>query len=285
MKEYEFNSVLIIGVGLIGGSLALALKKKNIAKTIIGLGRNKERLIEAQRLSIIDEYTLSPKEVEKTDLVILATPLGIFEKITKEISPFLRPGCILMDVGSVKQWVVKTLEKIIPSGVYFIGTHPIAGSDKTGFEHAKGTLFKGAKVIITPTDKTHKEALDKITKMWENLGAIVEYMSPEKHDSLYALMSHLPHLISFCLVNTVDKVDKNSIKYAGSGFKDTTRIAKSSPEIWKDIFLLNRDNIINVLHVFLDSISEIKDYLKNNLAEDKIEEFILRAKKLREELD
>ncbi len=285
MKECKFNSVLIIGIGLIGGSLALALKEKNITKTIIGFGRNKERLIEAQRLSIIDEYTLSLKEVKNTDLVVLATPLRIFEKITREISPFMKTGSILMDVGSVKHWVVKTLEELIPSGVHFIGTHPIAGSDKTGFEHAKANLFKGAKVIITPTDKTHKEALDKITKMWQNVGAIVEYMSPEKHDSLYALMSHLPHLLSFCLVNTVDRIERNSIKYAGSGFKDTTRIAKSSPEIWKDIFLLNRDNIINVLHVFLDNIAEIKYYLKNNEAEDKIEEFILRAKKLREELD
>ncbi len=188
-------------------------------------------------------------------------------------------------MGSVKGYVVNSIERIIPENVQFIGTHPIAGSDKTGFENARNNLFQCARVIITPTKNTNKKALNKVTKMWQMIGAFVEYMSPEEHDSIYALMSHLPHLISFCLVNTVESIDKNLIKYAGSGFRDTTRIAKSSPDIWKDIFLMNRENILKMLDIFIDKVKEIRNHLSEEQSEDKIVEFILKAKKLREELD
>lgn len=285
MSQEGFTSVSIIGVGLIGGSLALALKGKSLAKTIIGYGRDEKRLKEALNLGIIDEYTLFLKEAAKSELVVLATPLGIFERITEEISPFLESGTILIDVGSVKGYVVNSIERIIPESVQFIGTHPIAGSDKTGFEHARKNLFQDARVIITPTKNTNQEALDKVTKMWHTIGAFVEYMSAEEHDKIYALMSHLPHLISFCLVNTVENIDKNLIKYAGSGFKDTTRIAKSSPDIWKDIFLMNRENVLKMLDVFIDKVTEIRKLLSEEKSEDKIFEFIQKAKNLREELD
>lgn len=285
MSEEGFTSVSILGVGLIGGSLALALKEKGLAKIIIGYGRDEKRLKEALKLGIIDRYTLSLKEAAKSELVVLATPLGIFHRITEEISPFLESGTILIDVGSVKGNVVNSIERIIPENVQFIGTHPIAGSDKTGFEHARNNLFQGARVIITPTKNTNQEALKKVTKMWQTIGAFVEYMSAEEHDSIYALMSHLPHLISFCLVNTVESIDKNLIKYAGSGFRDTTRIAKSSPDIWKDILLMNRENILKMLDIFIDKVKEIRNHLSEEQSEDKIVEFILKAKKLREELD
>lgn len=285
MNQGRFNSVSIIGVGLIGGSLALALKEKGLAKFIIGYGRDEKRLKEALSSGIIDKYTLSLEEAAKSELVVLATPLGIFEKITEEISPFLESGTILIDVGSVKEYVVKSIEPKFRESIQFIGTHPIAGSDKTGFEHARKNLFQDARVIITPTKKTTQEALDKVTKMWHAIGAFVEYMSAEEHDKIYALMSHLPHLISFCLVNTVENIDKNLIKYAGSGFKDTTRIAKSSPYIWKDIFLMNRENILNMLDVFIDKLSEIRKLLSEEKSEDNIVEFIQKAKNLREELD
>ncbi len=285
MSQEGFNSVSILGVGLIGGSLSLALKEKGLAKIIIGYGRDEKRLKEALSLGIIDKYTLSLKEAAKSQLIVLATPLSIFERITKEISPFLESGTILIDVGSVKVYVVNSIERIIPENVKFIGTHPIAGSDKTGFENARNNLFKDARVIITPTKNTNQEALDKVTKMWQSIGAFVEYMSAEEHDKIYALMSHLPHLISFCLVNTVENIDKNLIKYAGSGFKDTTRIAKSSPDIWKDIFLMNKENVLNMLDIFIDKVKEIKNHLSEEQSEDKIVEFILKAKKLREKLD
>lgn len=285
MSEEEFKSVSIIGVGLIGGSLALALKEKKIVSRIIGYGRDEGRLKEALKLGIIDDFTLSLKDAALSELIVLATPLGIFEKIAKEISPFLKVDSIVIDVGSVKKYVVDTMENILPKQVHFVATHPIAGSDKTGYEHARSDLFKGARIIITPTEKTNKTALDKITKMWQKIGSSVEYMSAEEHDKIYALMSHLPHLISFCLVNTVEEIDKNLIKYAGSGFKDTTRIAKSSPDVWKDIFLMNRDNILKMLFVFIDKIEEIKQLISQDYSENKIIEFIMKAKKLREKID
>lgn len=285
MSNEGFNSVCIIGVGLIGGSLALALKQNGIANRIIGYGRNEKRLIDALNLKIIDDFTLSLKEAADSEFIVLATPLGIFEKITTEISSFLQPNSILMDVGSVKKHVINTIESIIPDNVHFIPTHPIAGSDKTGFEHARQDLFKGARVIITPTEKTDQKVLERISRMWQTIGALVEFMSAEEHDKIYALMSHLPHLISFCLVNTVYNIDANLIKYAGSGFKDTTRIAKSSPEIWKDIFLMNKDNIFKTLDFFIYKIEEIKKLISQGNSEDKIIEFIETAKKLRKTID
>lgn len=285
MSEARFKSVSIIGVGLIGGSLALALKDKKIVNHIIGYGRDEQRLQEASKKGIIDDFTLSLKVAASSELLVLSTPLGIFEKVVIEMSPFLQSDSIVMDVGSVKKYVIDTIENILPDNVHFVATHPIAGSDKTGYEYARLDLFKGARVIITPTKNTNQKALNKVIKIWETIGSFVEYMSPEEHDKVYALMSHLPHLISFCLVNTVDEIDKNLIKYSGSGFKDTTRIAKSSPEIWKDIFIMNKDNILKMLDVFIYKIVRIKKLISQRNSEDKIIEFIETAKKLRQKID
>lgn len=279
-----FKTVSILGVGLIGGSLALALKENKLVNKIIGYGRNEQRLKEALKLGIIDSYTTSLKEASQSELIVLATPAGIFEKIILEMLDYLKKGTIIIDVGSVKENIVNTIEPILPLGVSFIGTHPIAGSDKAGFEHSRADLFKKAKVIITPTENTDKSALQKVSNLWLKIGAVVEYMSAEQHDKIYALVSHLPHLICFCMVNTVAELDKNFIKYAGSGFKDATRIAKSSPEVWRDIFIMNDKNILHCLETFIKNLEEIKKMLsKREIEEVKI--FIEKAKKLREEID
>ncbi|WP_028842299.1 prephenate dehydrogenase [Thermodesulfovibrio yellowstonii] len=282
--EDGFNTVSILGVGLIGGSLALALKEKKLVNKIIGYGRNEQRLKEALKLGIIDSYTTSFKKASQAELIVLATPAGIFEKIIIEMLDYIQEGTVIIDVGSVKESVVNIFEKILPKGVFFIGTHPIAGSDKTGFEHAKGDLFKKAKVIITPTENTDKSALEKVSNLWQKIGAVVEFMSADKHDKIYALVSHLPHLISFCMVNTVAEMDKNFIKYAGSGFKDTTRIAKSSPEVWRDIFIMNDKNILQCLEIFAKNLKEIKKMLSKKDSEG-VKTFIEKAKNLRKEID
>lgn len=282
--EDGFNTVSILGVGLIGGSLALALKEKKLVNKIIGYGRNEQRLKEALKLGIIDSYTTSLKKASQAELIVLATPAGIFEKIIIEMLDYIQEGTVIIDVGSVKESVVNIFEKILPKGVFFIGTHPIAGSDKTGFEHAKGDLFKKAKVIITPTENTDKSALEKVSNLWQKIGAVVEFMSADKHDKIYALVSHLPHLISFCMVNTVAEMDKNFIKYAGSGFKDTTRIAKSSPEVWRDIFIMNDKNILQCLEIFAKNLKEIKKMLSKKDSEG-VKTFIEKAKNLRKEID
>jgi prephenate dehydrogenase len=281
--EDGFKTVSIIGVGLIGGSFALALKNKGLADKIIGYGKNEERLKRAKNLAIINQFTTSLKDAALADLIVLATPLGVFEKIVSDLAEFLKKGTVVIDVGSVKEWVVERIEKILPSGVHFVGTHPIAGSDKTGFEYARAELFEGAKVIITPTEKTDKLILEKVSKLWKEVGADVEFMSAKEHDRVYALMSHLPHLISFCMVNAVMEIDKKLINYAGSGFKSFTRIAKSSPELWGDIFILNSDNILKCLSIFCDQVEEIKKLIKErNL--DELKKCIEKAKNLRERI-
>jgi len=281
--EDGFKTVSIIGVGLIGGSFALALKNKGLVDKIIGYGKNEERLKRAKNLAIINQFTTSLKDAALADLIVLATPLGVFEKIVSDLAEFLKKGTVVIDVGSVKEWVVERIEKILPSGVHFVGTHPIAGSDKTGFEYARAELFEGAKVIITLTERTDKSALEKISILWKKVGADVEFMSAKEHDRVYALMSHLPHLISFCMVNTVADIDKNLITYAGSGFKSFTRIAKSSPELWGDIFILNSDNILKCLSIFCDQVEEIKKLIKErNL--DELKKRIEKAKNLREKI-
>ncbi len=285
MADEFFNSVTIIGVGLIGGSLSIALKEQRLANRVIGFGRDENRLKEALKLGIIDSYTLSLKETTNSELIVLATPMGVFEKILMPIVSFLREGTIVIDVGSVKKQVVESLEKILPPHAHFIGTHPIAGSDRKGFEYAKGDLFRSAKVILTPTERTDKPSLDKIAKMWEKLGAVVEIMSADTHDKIYALMSHLPHLVSFSLVNTIDKIDKNLINYAGSGFKDTTRIARSDPTIWKDIFCMNRHYLLGALKEYIKILESFKNMLEDGSSEESIFEFIERAKRLRESID
>lgn len=282
--EDGFKTVSILGVGLIGGSLALALKEKKLVNKIIGYGRNEQRLKEALKLGIIDSYTTFLKEASEAELIVLATPVGLFEKIIIEMLDYLKKGTIIIDVGSVKESIVNTIETMLPIGVSFVGTHPIAGSDKTGFEYANKDLFKKAKVILTPTENTDKSALEKVSKLWQKIGAVVELMSPEQHDKIYALVSHLPHLISFCMVNTVAEMDKNFIKYAGSGFKDTTRIAKSSPEIWRDILMMNDKNILQCLEIFAKNLEEIKKMLSKKDSEG-VKTFIEKAKNLRKEID
>ncbi|MGC8937575.1 MAG: prephenate dehydrogenase [Thermodesulfovibrio sp.] len=282
--EDGFKTVSIIGVGLIGGSLALALKEKKLTEKIIGYGRNKERLKKAFKLGIIDTYTDSLKEICEAELIVLATPLGVFEKITSEMATYLKKDTVVTDVGSVKEEVVNKLERLMPKGVYFVGTHPIAGSDRTGFEYAKAQLFEGSKVIITPTKNTNRSALERVAKLWTKTGAQVEFMTPSEHDRIYALVSHLPHLVSFCLVNTVAEMDKNFIKYAGSGFKDTTRIAKSSPELWADIFAMNDKNVLQCLEIFAKKLEEVKQMLYRKEFEG-VKKFIEESKKLRQELD
>ncbi|GAB5047460.1 prephenate dehydrogenase [Thermodesulfovibrio sp. TK110] len=282
--EDGFKTVSIIGVGLIGGSLALALKEKNLADKIIGYGKNEERLKKAIKLGIIDSYTDSLKEVCEAELIVLATPIGVFERITSEMAPYLKKGTVVTDVGSVKEAVVNKLERLMPQGVYFVGTHPIAGSDRTGFEHARAKLFEGSKVIITLTENTEKSVVEKVAKLWTKTGAHVTFMTPHEHDRIYAIISHLPHLVSFCLVNTVGDINKEFIKYAGSGFKDTTRIAKSSPELWADIFTMNDKNILHCLEIFVKKLDEIKQMLSKKEIEG-VKKFIKKAKDLREEID
>ncbi len=258
----KFNKVTIIGVGLIGGSLALSLKKHALANKIWGWGRSAERLEKAKSRNIIDRATTSLSDaVADADLVVLATPVSTFEGLANEMKEFLKEGTIVTDVGSVKGNLVSELEDILSGKGRFVGAHPIAGSDQSGIEHARADLFEGSTVVITPTEQTDSDALKTIESLWQTIGTTVIITSPEEHDLMLALISHLPHVVAYALVNTADAFDRGFILHSGGGFKDTTRIALSSAELWADICLYNREALLRSIDVFEKEIEKIKKAL------------------------
>ena len=280
----HFNKVTIIGVGLIGGSLAKVLKAGNLAHEITGAGRSRETLDLALRLGVIDRVveTLS-QAVREADLVVLASPVGAFERIVAEIVPGLKKGAILTDVGSVKGELVRNVETLLPSGVHFVPGHPIAGKEKHGVAEASETLFKGAKCILTPTSGTEVKALEQITEMWRAAGAQVVLMDADAHDHIFAAVSHLPHAASFAMVSTVAGFSAgpdNYIHFSGAGFRDFTRIAASSPEMWRDICLLNGKNLIEMIEHYQSALDGIKDAIGRNDAST-LDKLFQSASKLR----
>ncbi|KJR41822.1 prephenate dehydrogenase [Candidatus Magnetoovum chiemensis] len=276
-----FNKTAIIGVGLLGASIALALKEKKLTREIYGCGRQEERLKTACQIGIIDKYSLNYKDLcSDADLIILATPVGTFRNIVEHITPHLKNGTILSDVGSVKGSLVYEIENSMPDDAYYVGAHPIAGSEKSGFEAAASSLFDGANCIITPTDKTNKNALSTIKTLWETLGCNIIILSPQKHDAIFSSISHMPHIIAYALVNTIGEIDPDFLKYSGRGFIDTTRIAMSSSNLWRDICLLNKENIITHIEIYKNNLDKLKSYIENSSSETLSEE-IEKARCLR----
>ncbi len=264
MRGPLFNNVTIIGVGLIGASCALALKDRGLCGTVLGYGRQETNLKQAKEQGIINEYSLDIRQAcEHADLVILSTPVGLFKKIVQEIRDTLKKNTLVTDVGSVKGPLVNELEELMPEGVRYIGSHPIAGSDRSGIAHARADLFAGARCIVTPTARSEKSAVQQIAALWESCGGNVEIMDPMQHDEIYAAVSHLPHLIAYALVNTVNDSNAEYLKYAGPGFKDTTRIALSSPDMWRDISLLNGKNLIALIERFGNNLNIIASLIRN----------------------
>jgi len=277
-----FNRVTILGVGLLGASFAMALKKNNLCGSITGCGRNRENLQRAQERGIIDSFEEDPAAAcRDADLIMLSAPVGVFPGLTGLISPVLKNGAVLTDVGSVKGKLVREIENIIPRHVHYIGGHPIAGSDRSGIDSANAGLFINAKCIITPTENSDPDALEQITRLWKTLGSDVLTLSPEEHDRIYASVSHLPHLIAYALVNTVADLDRSYLDFSGKGFLDATRIASSSEELWKDICLLNRENLAEAIDVFQQNLEKLDQYLKTGNSDSLKNEF-LRARTLRE---
>jgi prephenate dehydrogenase len=258
-----FERITIIGVGLIGASFALAMKKYKLCKYIIGNGRNPENLKRAKEKGIIDSYEIEPETAcINSDLILFSTPVGCFINIAKKIKPSLKTGAIVTDVGSVKGKLVKEMENLMPKGVTFVGAHPIAGSDKSGIESASAQLFSGAKCIITPSENTDKNALQQVIRIWETFGSEIRLIEPEEHDRIYALVSHLPHVIAYAIMNTIADVNSSYLKFSGQGFIDTTRIASSSPELWRDICILNKDNLLKSLDTFKKNLDKIIQHIR-----------------------
>jgi prephenate dehydrogenase len=275
----------IIGVGLIGGSLALALKAAGAVGEVVGIGRGQANLEKALELGVVDRITRDAAAgVRDADLVFLATPVLALPEVAASIASHLKPGAILTDGGSVKGSVARTIEPLLPPGVHFVPGHPIAGTEKSGAEAAFATLYRGRRCILTPTDKTDRGALELVARVWETAGSEVVLMDVEKHDRVLAAISHLPHMVAYSLVNAVstyDRYEENILEYSAGGFRDFTRIASSDPTMWRDIALTNRDALLEMMERFERFFAELKEDVRSGEAE-KLFEFFLRSKESRD---
>ena len=278
------QTLTIIGVGLIGGSLALALKEKGAVGTVIGAGRSEANLKCAQDLGIVDRWTTSlTKAVQDADVVLIAVPMGAYEQVLQTIAPVLKQGAIVTDAGSTKQHAIKAAA-CLPEHVSFIAAHPLAGTEKSGADAAFSTLYQDHLCMITPQDDVNTDALATIKTMWQDAGARVLLIPAAEHDELLAAVSHLPHLAAFALVNAVNKQKTDSfdpLSFAAGGFKDFTRIASSSPEMWRDIALANCDALELQVDKLVDELQHIKSALKKQ-DKDKLTALFSSAKDARD---
>lgn len=258
-----FEKLALIGIGLIGSSIARGVRLKGLAKRIAISTRRQETLDEAQSLGLGDEYHLDPVEaVRDADLVILCVPVGAYRGVMEQIQGVLRPGAILSDVGSVKGDVVRQLQPLVPAGVHFIPGHPIAGTEHSGPAAGFPELFIGRWCILTPVAGVDPVAIDRLTSFWGALGSNVEVMDAAHHDLVLAITSHVPHLIAYNIVGTVSDLEADTqsevIKFSASGFRDFTRIAASDPVMWRDVFLSNREAVLEMLGRFLEDLSRLQ---------------------------
>ncbi len=269
-----FPKTAVLGVGLLGASFSLAAKKRGICIQVTGYGRSRKNLERARNMGIVDVLASDPASAcSDADLVLLAAPTGSFLELVKEAAPSFKKGAIVTDVGSVKGDLVQELERLMPPDVHFIGSHPIAGSDRSGIDHAHADLFGDALCIVTPTERSDPQALKNVMELWTGLGSTVKTMAPDLHDRVYAAVSHLPHLVAYTMVNTVSDIDPTYFSYCGQGFRDMTRIAASSPDIWSDISLLNRKNLVDMIALFRKNLDRIDSHLKTGDADALRREF------------
>ncbi|MGR3311702.1 MAG: prephenate dehydrogenase [Candidatus Brocadiales bacterium] len=273
------GTVAIVGAGLIGGSIALGIKKRNLANRVVGIARRQPSIEEAKKKGAIDVGTLDIAEgVRDADIVILATPVDLIAEFARKAIPHMKESAVLTDVGSAKLCIVTEIRKIPREGRFFVGGHPMAGSAYKGLDFASANLFEGATCILTPDEPRNKAAIEKVTTLWESLGAVVKELSPEEHDETVAYVSHLPHLIASSLTNVVEE---DYWQYAGRGLKDTTRIASSNPELWLSIYRQNRTEIIKSIDAFSEKISALKEALSDK-DDAKILEMLKRGKQIRD---
>ena len=258
-----FNKVTIIGLGLIGSSIARAIKKINLCKILVAHDKSKIVLKKTLKLKITNyiEPNLK-KSVENSDLVIICTPLGTYKNIVSVIKNYLKKTCILTDVGSAKIFVTNTVNKLINKNTIWIPAHPVAGTEESGPEAGFADLFKNRWCIITPVNKKNPSSLKKLNNFWKKIGSKVQHMTAEHHDKVMAITSHIPHLIAYNIVGTAANLEKDTksevIKYSASGFRDFTRIASSDPTMWRDIALNNRKQILHMLEKFNLDLSNLK---------------------------
>jgi prephenate dehydrogenase len=277
----RLGNVAIVGVGLIGGSIGLSLRQRGLADAVVGIGRRQVSLRIARRVGAITHTTIDlAKGVADADLVIVCTPVGDIIGQVREIALHCPEGTLITDSGSTKQSIVAALDTGLPRGCRFLGSHPIAGSEKTGPSCADPELFNGRVAVLTPTKNTRAEDYDLIEEFWESLGAVVLQMTPEEHDRALAVTSHLPHMAAAALANTISE---NYFRVAGCGLLDTTRVAASDPVLWRQILLMNRENALAALEQFGAKLTALYGAIRDK-NEAELERFLTTAKKNRDAL-
>jgi prephenate dehydrogenase len=276
----KFKQVTIIGVGLIGGSIGLAVKKRRLSSRVIGVTAHKKTLKKALKRRAIDTGTLNVKKsVIGSDMVILATPVDNVLSMLKKITPYLKKGCVVIDVASVKGAIVKGAEKIIGRKAYFIGAHPMAGSEQRGIDRADSNLFKNAPCVLTKTRRTNRKALRNVVNLWKAMGSKIYILSPAEHDRKICNISHLPHIAAAALALSAKP---SALEFASTGFGDTTRIASSSPDLWIPILLANRENVVKDLGNYLKELKNIRNSIISR-QKGKLKGALRRAKKRRDQ--
>jgi cyclohexadieny/prephenate dehydrogenase len=285
VTDTKVQRIALVGIGLIGSSIANAVRKENLAAHIAISTRSETTLARAEVLNLGDSYHAQATDaVKDADIVVISVPLSACEAVAKEISPALKPGAIVTDVSSCKASVIADMGPHIPDGVHFVPGHPIAGTEHSGPDAGFADLFKGRWCILTPPKGTDEKAVEQISELWKEMGSMVEVMEPEHHDQVLAITSHLPHLIAYSIVDTATNLQNDLkqevIKFSASGFRDFTRIAASDPVMWRDVFMKNRDAVLDVLGQFSEDLAVLQRAIRRGEA-DKLEEVFTRTREIR----
>jgi len=283
-----FKKVCIIGCGLIGSSLARAIKKNNLAEKLVSSNRSDAVNKKVIELNLVSESSTDTKKmVNNSDLIIIATPLSSYEEVILKIKDSLKSGAILTDVGSVKENILNIVEKNLTDNVSWIPSHPIAGTEESGPESGFAELFKNRWCIITPSKKAKDKDINLLKIFWEKVGSKVDVMEVKQHDYILSITSHVPHLIAYNIVNTSlnlqDEKKSNIIKYSAGGLRDFTRIAASNPIMWRDIFMQNKKNTSKIINKFIENLEDLKKAIENEDGK-KLEEIFIKTKKIRKDI-
>jgi prephenate dehydrogenase len=278
----RISTLVVVGVGLIGGSVALAARRRGVASRVLGVDREEALLAQARSRGLLDEIFIDPSAaVAEADLVVFCTPVDRIAAGVLSVAPWCRPGTLLTDVGSTKATIVAAVEGHLPPGVAFVGSHPLAGSEKHGSEHGSASLFEGRLVLVTPLPDTSDTVLSQISAFWQALGARVEYMTPLEHDRALALTSHLPHLIASTLAGILPP---EWAYLTATGFRDTTRLAASNPSLWSAIFRANQPAVLAALDQFEAHLQRFRHALTTADA-DSLDALLRQGKHLRDKLN
>ncbi|HEX7967011.1 MAG TPA: prephenate/arogenate dehydrogenase family protein [Stellaceae bacterium] len=285
MSRPRFERVALIGIGLIGSSLARVLRRDKLAREIVACARRAETLDKVRALGIADDVTSDPAAAAKgADLVVIAAPLSAYAEIGRRIGGALEPGAIVTDVGSVKEAVIRDLAPSLPAGVHLVPGHPVAGTEHSGPEAGFAEVFQDRWCILTPLPDGDAAALDRVTWLWQAAGMRVVTMDAEHHDKVLAITSHLPHLIAYTIVGTATDLEESLksevIKFSAGGFRDFTRIAASDPVMWRDIFLNNREAVLEMLQRFTEDLTALQRAIRWGEA-DKLEDLFTRTRAIR----